>query len=160
MITETLLALSTRLGEKLIQKQWRITCVESCTAGGIGYAITSAAGSSAWFNQGLITYSDEAKTQLANVDRGLVMTHGAVSRQVAEGMAQGGADNAKAQVAIAVTGIAGPGGGAKDKPVGLVWFGFSVNGEVTTEKQVFTGDRDAIRQQTIVHALSGAIELI
>ena len=154
------LQLASELGEKLKLKNWSITTAESCTGGGIGYALTSKSGSSAWLNQGYITYSNQAKTELVNVKQDTLESFGAVSEQVVGQMAEGASKAAKAEVAIAVSGIAGPDGGSPEKPVGTVWFGFFVNGKCTTDVQVFSGDRHQVRQQTIDHALQQCLYLI
>ena len=153
MVSESVFALANQLGEHLMQRHWQATCAESCTGGGIGYAITSVAGSSNWFQQGFITYSNEAKVQQLKVDNNTLSRHGAVSEAVVAQMAEGAAIAANANVAVAVSGIAGPGGGTATKPVGTVCFGFYVDGEVRQETQVFSGDRESIRQATITHAL-------
>ena len=133
---------------------------ESCTGGMIAAACTDLAGSSAWFERGFITYSNAAKTELLGVDAALIAEHGAVSEQVARAMAQGAILRSNAQVAVAVTGIAGPTGGSKDKPVGTVWFGWSVAGEVTSECRVFAGDRAAVRAATVDYALQNLLVLL
>ncbi len=153
MISDSILALATQLGEHLTQRHWQATCAESCTGGGIGYAITSVAGSSNWFQQGFITYSNEAKSQQLKVEPTTLARHGAVSEAVVEQMVEGAASQAGAEVAVAVSGIAGPGGGSASKPVGTVCFGFYIDGEIQVETQCFEGDRDQIRDATIVHAL-------
>ena len=116
--------LSHLLGQKLLAKNWTISCAESCTGGGIGYAITAISGSSTWFKQGIISYSNEAKQQLLGVSAQTLDNFGAVSLETVKEMAQGAAKIAQAQVAISVSGIAGPDGGTKQKPVGTVCFGF------------------------------------
>lgn len=153
MVSESVSALANQLGEHLMQRHWQATCAESCTGGGIGYAITSVAGSSNWFKQGFITYSNEAKVQQLNVDNSTLTRHGAVSEAVVAQMAEGAAIAANANVSVAVSGIAGPGGGTASKPVGTVCFSFYVDGELQQETQLFSGDREAIRQATIEHAL-------
>lgn len=153
MITDQVLELSAELGKKLVQKNWQITCAESCTGGGIGYAITSAAGSSNWFERGFITYSNQAKTELVGVKQSTLQKFGAVSEQVVQQMAAGALQKAGAEVSVAVSGVAGPGGGSVEKPVGLVWFGFVIGNVAFQEKQVFPGDRAMVRQQTVEYAL-------
>lgn len=154
------LQLASELGEKLKLKNWSITTAESCTGGGIGYALTSKSGSSAWLNQGYITYSNQAKTELVDVKQDTLESYGAVSEQVVKQMATGASHAARAEVAIAVSGVAGPDGGSPEKPVGTVWFGFYINGKCTTDRQVFSGDRHQVRQQTIDHALQQCLYLI
>lgn len=157
MITDQVLNLSAQLGEKLMARNWQITSAESCTGGGIGYAITSAAGSSNWFQRGFITYSNPAKEKLVGVQKETLDSYGAVSQQVVQQMASGAIDAASANVSVAVSGVAGPGGGSKEKPVGLVWFGFVIGDIRFEEQQLFSGDRSTVREKTIVHALEKII---
>jgi nicotinamide-nucleotide amidase len=130
---------------------------ESCTGGLIAGACTDLSGSSAWFERGFVTYSNAAKTGMLGVDAALIDTHGAVSEPVARAMAEGALRRSLAQVSVAVTGVAGPTGGSVDKPVGTVWFGWCVNGATTSERQRFDGDRAAVRQATVAHALAGLL---
>jgi nicotinamide-nucleotide amidase len=148
------------LAELLLQKGWCMATAESCTGGLIAGACTDLAGSSGWFDRGFVTYSNEAKTEMLGVDAALIATHGAVSEPVARAMAAGALRHSHAQVSVAVTGVAGPTGGSAEKPVGTVWFGWSVRGILTSEKQRFEGDRAAIRQATVRHALVRLSELV
>lgn len=141
------------LAQRLLQRQWRLTTAESCTGGMIAAACTDLAGSSQWFERGFVTYSNEAKQELLDVPPALLAAHGAVSEPVARAMVDGALRHAHAEVAVAVTGIAGPGGGSVDKPVGTVWFAWQVADRCWSECRCFTGDRAAVRQQTLVHAL-------
>ena len=141
-----------QLAAKLTEKGWMLATAESCTGGMIAAACTDLAGSSQWFERGFVTYSNEAKTELLGVPAGLIATHGAVSEPVARAMALGAVAHSRAQAAVAVTGIAGPTGGTADKPVGTVWFGWNVNGNITTATRRFDGDRAAVRQQTLAWA--------
>ena len=159
-MTEDITQLAQRLGNKLSTKGWQITCAESCTGGGVGYAITSISGSSAWFKKGFITYSNDAKQELLGVSEDTLIQHGAVSAQTVEKMAEGAAKNANAEVAIAISGVAGPGGGTLNKPVGTVWFGFYINGQSISQKLMITGDRQAVRIKTIEFALSNTLILL
>lgn len=143
-----------KLGRFLQQRQWRLATAESCTAGGIGYAISAIAGSSDWLSGGIISYSNELKQNLLGVPSDILHEHGAVSAQVAEAMAEGARRVCNADIAIAVTGIAGPTGATADKPVGLVWFGLATAKGVQSWRHVFTGDRAAVREQTISEALA------
>ncbi|WP_395349108.1 CinA family protein [Variovorax sp. UC122_21] len=145
----------------LLKKGWLLATAESCTGGLIGAACTELAGSSAWFERGFVTYSNAAKTELLGVDAALVEAHGAVSEPVARAMALGAiAHSAPARAAVAVTGIAGPTGGTPDKPVGTVWFGWSVDGQVRTERRRFDGDRATVRAATVRHALHTLVQLL
>ena len=144
----------------LKDKGWKLATAESCTGGMIAAACTDIAGSSDWFERGFVTYSNEAKSELLGVDPALVAAHGAVSEVVARAMAFGAILHSQAQVSVAVTGIAGPGGGSPAKPVGTVWFGFQVDGLLTSEMRCFAGDRAAVRQATVTHALHRLVQLL
>lgn len=133
---------------------------ESCTGGLIAAACTDLAGSSHWFERGFVTYSNQAKTDMLGVDAGLIERHGAVSEPVARAMALGAVARSQAQAAVAVTGVAGPGGGSADKPVGTVWFGWATPAGTVTEMKCFGGDRAAVRQATVAHALKRLLELL
>lgn len=164
-LSKETIELARLLGEKLQQKGWYISCAESCTGGGIGYAITSISGSSGWFEQGFITYSNDAKQALLGVAKDDLDTQGAVSETVVMQMATGAAQKANADIAVAVSGVAGPGGGTPDKPVGTVWFGRYVLNEqnepsIEACRQVFEGDRHQVREQTIQFALEYCLEAI
>jgi nicotinamide-nucleotide amidase len=137
----------------LLRRQWMLATAESCTGGMVAAACTDLAGSSAWFERGFVTYSNAAKTQMLGVDAQLIATHGAVSEPVARAMAQGALQHSAAQVALAITGVAGPGGGSVAKPVGMVWFGFAGPWGVHSEVQHFGGERAAVRQAAALHAL-------
>ena len=154
------LQLATTLGQLLLRKKWTITTAESCTGGGIGYWLTAVPGSSAYVDRGFITYSNKAKQQLLAVRSATLLQFGAVSEQTVREMAQGAAKAANADMAIAVSGIAGPDGGSVYKPVGTVCFGFCVNGNVASSQLVFAGDRQQVRQQAIDYALKQSIELL
>ena len=149
------------LADLLLKKRWLLATAESCTGGMIAAACTDLAGSSAWFERGFVTYSNAAKIELLGVDAALIAQNGAVSEAVARAMAQGALNRSRAQVAVSVTGVAGPTGGTAAKPVGTVWFGFatrtSVLTEVLTERCLFAGDRAAVRQATVQHALQRLI---
>ena len=146
----------------LLQKKgWMLATAESCTGGLIGAACTELAGSSVWFERGFITYSNEAKTELLGVDATVIAANGAVSEPVARAMATGAiAHSPPSRVALAVTGVAGPTGGTPDKPVGTVWFGWSVDGDVRTERRRFDGDRATVRAATVRYALQTLVELL
>jgi nicotinamide-nucleotide amidase len=138
----------------LLRKGWLLSTAESCTGGLIAAACTELAGSSAWFERGFITYSNAAKTEVLGVDAALIDTHGAVSEPVARAMAVGAiARSAPSRAAVSVTGIAGPTGGTPEKPVGTVWFGWSVDGQLRTERRRFDGDRATVRAATVHYAL-------
>jgi nicotinamide-nucleotide amidase len=153
------LALAGQLARQLLARQWMLATAESCTGGLIAGACTDLSGSSNWFERGFVTYSNAAKSELLGVAAALIAQHGAVSEAVARAMAEGALAHAQAQVAVAVTGVAGPTGGTPDKPVGLVWFGFALPGRVLTEAMNFAGDRAAVRAATVRHALQRLVEL-
>lgn len=133
---------------------WRITTAESCTGGLIAGLLTAIAGSSDVVDSGAVTYSNAAKTRMLGVPAEMIAAHGAVSEPVARAMAGGARAIADTDLAIAVTGVAGPGGGTPEKPVGLVWFGLAGAEGITAESRIFPGDRTAIRLATVRHALT------
>lgn len=149
-----------RVANLLIKNELKLVTAESCTGGMISAACTDLAGSSEWFERGFVTYSNAAKSQMLGVDVAMIEAHGAVSEPVARAMAFGAVRQSAAQVSIAVTGVAGPTGGSAAKPVGTVWFGFSVQGSLYSEMQRFEGDRAAVRSQTVAHALLRLHELL
>jgi nicotinamide-nucleotide amidase len=151
------------MADLLQKKGWMLATAESCTGGMISAACTDLAGSSNWFERGFVTYSNDAKTELLGVDAALIARHGAVSEAVARAMAAGAISHSKAQVSVAVTGVAGPTGGSRAKPVGTVWFGFALSGSpsrVVSELRRFDGDRAAVRSATVQHALRRLVELL
>ncbi len=157
-MTETIEVLACRLADALTSAGQSLTTAESCTGGWITKSLTDVAGSSAWFEYGFICYSNQAKQTMIGVDPDLIEAQGAVSRQVAEAMAVGARATARADWALAVTGIAGPDGGTPDKPVGTVciaWAGAA--NEVSSEIHRFSGNRAAIRRASVVTALQGAL---
>jgi nicotinamide-nucleotide amidase len=147
------LELAAQVGEALKAKKLLLTIAESCTGGGIAQAITEIAGSSEWFDCGFITYSNSSKSELLDIPAAMLAQHGAVSEEIAAAMAEGALAASEAHVAISTTGIAGPGGAVPGKPVGTVCFGWAVGGVTHTERLVFSGDRNAVREQTITHSL-------
>ncbi|HXE17341.1 MAG TPA: CinA family protein [Stellaceae bacterium] len=152
-LAETLLDLCRRRG-------WKVATAESCTGGMIAASLTDIAGSSEVVERGFVTYSNEAKTDLLGVPGPLIAQHGAVSEPVARAMAAGALARAPVDLAVSVTGVAGPGGGSAEKPVGLVHFGAARKGKpIKTERQVFSGDRDAVRAAATKRALELLIEL-
>jgi nicotinamide-nucleotide amidase len=149
------------LGQLLASRQWTITTAESCTGGGIASAITSVAGSSRWFEQGFVTYSNNAKLQQLGIVEAVLIEHGAVSEAVVRAMAVQACDKAGANVAIAVSGVAGPGGGSADKPVGTVWLAWTIQNTGTTAKcYQFKGDRNAVRAQAVSMAIDELTKML
>jgi nicotinamide-nucleotide amidase len=148
------------LADLLQIRKLKLVTAESCTGGLIAAACTDLAGSSAWFERGFVTYSNDAKTELLGVEERLLRRAGAVCEGVARAMVLGALAHSHAQVAVAVTGVAGPTGGSPAKPVGTVWFGFAVPGQLITEKCHFAGDRAAVRAATVQHAFARLVELL
>ena len=148
--------LASEVGEVLLTRNCKLVTVESCTGGWISQAVTSVSGSSNWFDRGFVTYSNEAKQELVGVQADTLEVHGAVSEEVAIEMAVGGLNNSYADIAVSVTGIAGPDGGTLTKPVGTVWIAWAIrSGKATAKCYQFDGDRHAIRRETVLKALSG-----
>ena len=150
--------LAAKLGLALTERKWQVTCAESCTGGGVGEAITRIAGSSAWFDRGFITYSNDAKVDLLGVRMETLGGPGAVSEATAREMAEGALRQSRADLAVAVTGIAGPGGAMPGKPVGMVCFAWAtLDGRFEAATLQFSGDRAAIREQSVAQALRGLL---
>ena len=157
---EDLFELANQVGLALKERGLLLATAESCTGGGVAQAITDVAGSSEWFDCGFITYSNASKTEMLDVPAALLAQHGAVSEEIAEVMAVGALANSNAHVSLSTTGIAGPGGAVPGKPVGTVCFGWTKGDATHTERLVFQGDRQAVRDQAIVHALKGLLRTI
>lgn len=150
--------LSRLVGDHLAARGWRLVTAESCTGGWVAEVVTATAGSSGWFDCGFITYSNEAKQALLGVSPITLARHGAVSEATTAAMVRGALERAEADVALSISGIAGPGGGSADKPVGTVCFGWGHNGlPPQTATCHFDGDREAIRRQAVVFALDELI---
>jgi nicotinamide-nucleotide amidase len=152
--------LAQRVGAALKAKGLRLATAESCTGGWVAMALTAIPGSSDWFERGYVTYSNEAKQEDLGVAADTIRRQGAVSEAVAREMAAGAQRRARAQVALAITGVAGPGGGTKDKPVGMVCFAWAQGSNITSETRHFDGDRDSVRRQSVLHALERVLELL
>ena len=148
------------LADLLIKRGWMLATAESCTGGLIAGACTERPGSSQWLDCGFVTYSNSAKSAMLDVPAALIAEHGAVSEPVARAMAQGAVAQSQAQVSVAVTGVAGPDGGSAAKPVGTVWFGWQVGDALHSEVMRFDGDRHAVRQATVAHALHRLVQLV
>lgn len=159
-----------RLGAALVAQGGTVATAESCTGGLIAAALTELPGSSQWFERGFVTYSNDAKEELIGVPRAVLERHGAVSEPVARAMAEGALARSHARLALAVTGVAGPGGGSAAKPVGTVCFAWALGGVVgegsagsprtVVETRHFEGDRSAVRAQTALYALTHALEVL
>lgn len=161
-------SLSTELGEQLLELGWTITTAESCTGGGISAAITDISGSSGYFERSFVTYSNEAKSEMLDISPDIIEKNGAVSAEVVTAMAEGALGKANANIAIAVSGIAGPGGGTADKPVGTVYLAIAIQclldktpvNKVEVLRLSLSGDRNNIRVETIKSSLFNALRFI
>lgn len=161
MSERAITGLAQRLGAACKRRGVMVATAESCTGGGVAQAITRIAGSSEWFERGFVTYTNVAKEEMLGVSRATLEAHGAVSQEVASEMAAGAIAFSRANVSVAITGIAGPGGGTVEKPVGLVWFAWAYRGgPVQARRFVFRGDRAAVREQSVAVALQGLIDLV
>lgn len=153
--------LAAQLADVLRARGMRVATAESCTGGLVAAAITSIAGSSEWFERGFVTYSNDAKCEMLGVSPDLIAAHGAVSEAVARAMAQGAMAKSGADCALSVTGVAGPGGGTRGKPVGMVCFGWSLRaGAPIVATRHFAGDRSAVRAGAVEVSLAGLIRLV
>lgn len=157
---DDLLQLANQVGAVLTQKNLLLTTAESCTGGGVAYALTEVSGSSKWFECGFITYSNASKSELLDISPALIAQHGAVSEEIAAAMAEGALANCEAHVALSTTGIAGPLGAVPGKPVGTVCFAWSMQGKTHTERLHFDGDRKSIREQSVVYGLKGLLQFL
>ena len=150
--------ISRRLAKKLKANRSILVTAESCTGGWIAQAVTSVAGSSEWFERGYVTYSNAAKRELLGVPKATLLRHGAVSEPAARAMAGGALRRGRGTIALAVTGIAGPGGGAPGKPVGTVCFAWAQGRKIRSETRRFRGGRASVRRQSVIHALRGVLK--
>lgn len=158
---QELLQLASELGDALQARGWMLATAESCTGGWVGQLVTALPGSSAWYERGFITYADNAKVEMLGVPPGMLAMHGAVSEETASAMAVGALKNSHAQAALAISGIAGPGGGTQHKPVGLVCYGWALtDGTLMSSTCRLDGDRDEIRSRAVAAALRGLIDLL
>jgi nicotinamide-nucleotide amidase len=157
---EALYALAGEVG-RVLRLQGRVLAVaESCTGGWVSQCITDVSGSSVWFDRGFVTYSNKAKSELLGVPREIIQVHGAVSGETVRAMAAGALHHSAADVAVAVSGVAGPRGGAPDKPVGTVWFAWRRrDGVCRVQRRQFAGDRRQVRRQAVEFALQGILDV-
>jgi nicotinamide-nucleotide amidase len=153
-------ALAAQVGRALKAAGVKLATAESCTGGWVAQSLTSIAGSSDWFERGYVTYSNAAKQEDLGVAAGILDRHGAVSEETARAMAAGALKKTGVAATLAVTGIAGPGGGSPSKPVGTVCFAWARGGKIRSETKRFDGDRDSVRRQSVIHALQGVLELL
>ncbi len=148
--------LAVEVGQALAQQRWTLSTAESCTGGWVAKTLTDVVGSSAWFERGFVTYTNVAKQEMLGVAASTLDTHGAVSEATVRAMARGALQHSHADISLAITGIAGPGGGFDTKPVGLVWFAWAIRGnEPQSEQHIFKGEREAVRRQAVATALMG-----
>ena len=153
--------LAERLGQILLNRGEWLATAESCTGGWVAQTITAIAGSSAWFDRGFVTYSNAAKVDMLGIPESTLERHGAVSEATARGMAQGALSHSRANWSVSITGVAGPTGGSREKPVGTVCFAWAAtDGGCEAQTCLFSGDRAAVREQSVRHALKGLLERI
>ena len=161
MTSDTLTTLATLVGARLRAKGMMLATAESCTGGWVAQAITAIGGSSEWFERGFVTYSDAAKQEMLGVSARTLAAYGAVSEKTAREMAAGALTHSRAQVALAITGIAGPTGGTSEKPLGMVCLAWAAkDGVPNAETRHFKGNRDSVRRQSVIAALQGVLELL
>lgn len=154
-------ALSIRVGEVLLNRKLMLACAESCTGGWVSEVVTATAGSSQWFERGFVTYSNAAKQELLGVTADTLRREGAVSEAVVREMAAGALRRSHAQVALAISGVAGPTGGSPGKPVGTVCFAWTLRGgEPMAETRHLAGDRESVRRLSVIHALQGLLGIL
>ncbi|MGR9105490.1 MAG: CinA family protein [Gammaproteobacteria bacterium] len=157
-MSEALYSLAEKIGRTLFACRHKLVTAESCTGGWVAKSVTDVAGSSEWFDRGFVTYSNRAKVEMLGVVESDLVRYGAVSRETVQSMAGGALARSSAQFAVAVSGIAGPGGGSPDKPVGTVWFAWQRAGEnCRTEVHHLAGNRDRVREQSVVIVLQGIL---
>jgi nicotinamide-nucleotide amidase len=160
-VTGKIAALAAELGVRLLERDALCATAESCTGGLVAGAITDIAGSSGWFERGFVTYSNEAKMELLGVSAATLAQHGAVSEATARAMAEGALAHSRANIAVAVTGVAGPSGGSPEKPVGMVCFAWAKSGAATVvATHDFPGGRQAVREASVAVALEGLLARI
>jgi len=149
------------LGELLLRHGLMLATAESCTGGGVAQVLTSVSGSSHWFERGFVTYSNQSKKEMLGLPDAVLQEYGAVSEQTVRAMAEGALHHSHAQVSLAVSGIAGPGGGTLDKPVGTVWLGWAGLGLPTLSRcEHFRGDREQVRYQAMIASLQGVLDML
>ncbi len=153
--------MSQKLGAALLSKGWKLVLAESCTGGQLAETITDVPGSSQWFDRGFVSYSNQSKVEMLGVKPSVLDEYGAVSKETAYEMAMGAINHSDADITLSITGIAGPSGGTKNKPVGTVWFGLGVrNGHCECRKMHFSSGRQSIRHEAVMFALAWALEFV
>jgi len=154
-----------KIASSLIKANKKLTVAESCTGGWVAKVLTDLAGSSEWFDRGFVTYSNQAKHEMLGVKESTLESYGAVSQETVAEMATGALKNSHADFSLSISGIAGPGGGSEDKPVGLVWFSWAVKENnnlkvFTSKKKVFEGDRESVRYQSVEYVISELLKIL
>jgi len=152
--------LAQQVGAALKERGLMLVTAESCTGGWVAMELTAIAGSSHWFERGYVTYSNAAKREELGVSEETLGRHGAVSEETVREMAAGALQHGRGQVALAITGVAGPTGGSRDKPVGTVCFAWAHGSKISSETRRFDGDRESVRRQSVLRALQGVLELL
>ncbi|MDJ0862668.1 MAG: nicotinamide-nucleotide amidase [Gammaproteobacteria bacterium] len=153
--------LSARVGKLLKERGLMLATAESCTGGWVAQVVTSVSGSSDWFDRGFVSYSNQSKLEMLGIRSETLDRHGAVSEEVAKEMATGALTNSRAQVSVAISGIAGPAGGTPNKPIGTVWLAWAMEGKEPRSRSThFAGDREMVRQQAVMAALQGIIDTV
>ena len=152
--------LAKKLGQRLKSAHQKLATAESCTGGWVAQIVTSVAGSSDWFERGFVTYSNASKQEMLGVQEATLDKHGAVSEETAREMARGALRRSKGTVAVAITGVAGPSGGSREKPVGTVCFAWADKKQLRSETRRFPGDRESVRRKSVVRALQGVLETL
>ncbi len=157
--------LSAQVGEALLAREWVLACAESCTGGWVAKSLTDIAGCLRWFDRGFVTYTNRAKQEMLGLDAALLERYGAVSEEVVQAMAQGALHHSQASISLGISGIAGPGGGSEDIPVGLVWFAWlrktrAGRLEAFSRQHIFNGSREAVRRQAVACALQGLLTIL
>lgn len=153
-------SLAAQVGAALSAHGWRLATAESCTGGWVAEAVTAISGSSAWFDRGFVTYSNESKQDMLGVQAATLAAHGAVSEAVVREMVEGALARSRADIGLAISGVAGPTGGTAEKPVGMVWIAWGQRGGISRAQVFhFSGDREAVRRQSVVAALEGVLGL-
>lgn len=157
---KTIGSLAEKLGELLLKRHWRCAVAESCTGGSLSAAITDIPGCSQWFDRGFVVYTNQAKQDMLSVPEGVIVAHGAVSEPTVFAMAEGAIARSNANISAAISGVAGPGGGSQEKPVGTIWIAWCMQGQLTRARcYLFMGDRISIREQAVEAALDGLLKL-
>ena len=161
MPADSLVSLATTVGERLRARGLTMVTAESCTGGWVAQAITAISGSSNWFDRAWVSYSNRAKSEMLGVPEATIAAHGAVSEPTVLAMVEGALARSAADIAVAVSGVAGPDGGTPDKPVGTVWIAWRHRtGRAVTRTERFSGDREAVRRQAVELALAGIVSLL